>query len=297
MKTIPNLLACNAFYYYADLGRAWAFYRDVLGFEMVADFGFAKILRLAGSSYLTLVEAESGMHSAEEPKSVTTAMVTDQVEGWYDYLVASGVPMHRHLELTDGDPHDGFVALDPEDYFLEFERFNPHPENDALMPVISDLECVYPTVGTRPAALSVNATVLWLYYRDLRSMQRFYEDLLGVEMLVDQGWAKVYQVAGSGFIGLVDGEKGLHRAVEQKGVTVSFFTTDVDGWFERAAACRGFELRTPEVTHESGRVRIFVGYDPEGYFLEWDTFLNERENETLLRLMRGAEISENQHNS
>ncbi|MDP2957663.1 MAG: hypothetical protein Q8N53_14655 [Longimicrobiales bacterium] len=34
-----------------------------------------------------------------------------------------------------------------------------------------------------------------------------------------------------------------------------------------------------------GRVRTFVGYDPEGYFLEWDTFLEVQGNERLLALL------------
>ena len=38
---------------------------------------------------------------------------------------------------------------------------------------------------------------------------------------------------------------------------------------------------------ESGRVRVFVGYDPEGYFLEWDTFLDVEGNEELLELLVG----------
>ncbi|SVB43183.1 uncharacterized protein METZ01_LOCUS196037, partial [marine metagenome] len=29
-----------------------------------------------------------------------------------------------------------------------------------------------------------------------------------------------------------------------------------------------------------------VGYDPEGYFLEWDTFLDVEGNEELLRQLR-----------
>ena len=280
---VPGLQASNAFYYYADVEGAWAFYRDILGFETVADYGFAKILRVASSSYLTLVDAEFGMHTVEEPKSVTLAVVTEQVEAWYEYLKASGVAMRAEYAAREGRPHDGFVAVDPEGYYLEFERFNPHPENDALMPVLSAFEPLY--AESRPSELGVQATVLWLYYRDLDVMQQFYEDLLGATLLVDQGWAKVYQVAGSGFIGLVDGERGLHQATERKGVTVSFFTDDVDGWFERAAARPGFELRTPEVTGESGRVRVFVAYDPEGYFLEWDTFVEVEENDTLLQLL------------
>ncbi|MFC1879632.1 VOC family protein [Chloroflexota bacterium] len=286
MDTAPDLQGGNAFYYYVNLEGAWAFYRDILGLETVADFGFAKILRVAGSSYLTLVDAESGMHSAKEPKTVTLALVTDQVEKWFEYLNASGVRMHKTLELREGSAHDGFVALDPEGYFLEFERFNPHPENKSLMPLLSELEPLYPNFGARPDQLGIRATVLWLYFHDLEGIQQFYEELLGVQLLVDQGWAKVYQVAGGAFLGLVDGEKGLHQVSKQKGVTVSFFTTDVDGWFKRASTCRGFEQSTPDVTHESGRVRLFVGYDPQGYFLEWDTFLDLPENKTLLGYLK-----------
>ena len=283
--TVPGLQASNAFYYYADVEAAWAFYRDILGFETVADYGFAKILRVAPSSYLTLVDAERGMHTAEEPKSVTLAVVTEQVEGWYAYLTEAGVPMRAEYTPREGRPHDGFVAIDPEGYYLEFERFNPHPENEALLPMLSAIEPLYDADGARPAELGVQATVLWLYYRDLDVMQAFYEDLLGVDLLVDQGWAKVYPVAGSGFLGLVDGKRGLHQATEEKGVTVSFFTDDVDAWLAHVAARPDIELRTPKVTGESGRVRVFVAYDAEGYFLEWDTFLDVEGNETLLRLL------------
>jgi len=40
----PDIIATNAFYYYADVDVAWEFYRDTLGFETVVDYGFAKIM-------------------------------------------------------------------------------------------------------------------------------------------------------------------------------------------------------------------------------------------------------------
>ena len=67
----PDIIATNAFYYYNDVDAAWRFYQDTLGFETVVDYGFAKILRIAESSYLTVVKADEGMHSADEPKTVT----------------------------------------------------------------------------------------------------------------------------------------------------------------------------------------------------------------------------------
>ena len=243
-------------------------------------------MRVAQSSYLTLVDAKSGMHHVEEPKSVTLAMVTEQVAGWYDYLIASDVPMHREYKVQAGSAHDGFVALDPEGYFLEFECFNTHSENVRLLPLLSELEPIYTSIGSRPKDLGVQATVLWLYHRDLSAMQQFYEGILGVDLLVDQDWAKVYPVSGSGFIGLVDGEHGLHKTAGQKCVTVSFFTDDVEGWFEQVKVVNGFKLHTPEIISEDARVRLFVGIDPEGYFLEWDTFLKLENNQPLLKYLK-----------
>jgi hypothetical protein len=37
-----------------------------------------------------------------------------------------------------------------------------------------------------------------------------------------------------------------------------------------------------EITHEEDFVQTFVGYDPEGYFLEWDKFLPIEKNKILL---------------
>jgi catechol 2,3-dioxygenase-like lactoylglutathione lyase family enzyme len=277
----PDIQGLNAFYYYEDVERAWVFYRDVLGFETVSDFGFAKIMQVAPASYLTLVDADRGMHSTDEPKSVTLAIVTETVEEWYAYLVSEGVELRSELTLREGSAHDGFVAVDPEGYLLEFEWFNEHPENEQLSPRLERTEGLRPTAGSRPPELTVHATVLWLYYDELAPIEAFYEGLFDVDLLVDQGWAKVYTASATGYIGLVDGSRGLHQATPEKAVTVSFITSDAEGWMARASEL-GVPLRSEEMGNESDRVQTFVGFDPGGYFLEWDTFLERPGNETLL---------------
>jgi catechol 2,3-dioxygenase-like lactoylglutathione lyase family enzyme len=238
--SLPAIAATNAFYYYEDLQGAWEFYTRTLGFKTVADYGFAKILRVGPTSYLTLVDEDRGMHTSAEPKSVTLAVVTEEVEGWWEYLSEMGVEMRAPLTVEEGRPHDGFVAIDPEGYFLEFERFNQHPENEALIPVLDRIESIYPDgtetapgiLTSRPVDLGVRGTVLWLYFRDLETIQAFYREALGVGILVDQGWAKVYPASPAGFLGFVDGERGLHRATEEKAVTVSFLTSGLDTWLD-----------------------------------------------------------------
>ena len=291
----PAIVASNAFYYYADVEAAWRFYSDVLGFETAADYGFAKIMRVAPASYLTLVDAAEGMHSADEPKTATLAIVTDEVEGWHAHLTAAGVPMRGELGEVDPEaPHVGFVAVDPEGYFLEFERFQPHPENEQLMPALDVLEPLYPGAGaatTRPAELGVRATVQWLYFRDTAATNRFYERVLGTPPIVDQGWAWAFPLSASGFLGVVDGSRGLHQATDDKGVTLSLIVDDIETWYEWMRGLDDFAWRSDEIGDESGRVRVFVGYDPEGYYLEWDEFLDVEGNEDLMRqlaLVAGA---------
>lgn len=292
---LPTIRAMNAFYYYEDVEGAWAFYTRTLGFRTVADYGFAKMLRVGPTSYLTLVDESRGMHSSSEPKSVTLAVVTDEVEGWWEYLSEMGVEMRSSLGTGEGRPHDGFVAVDPEGYLLEFERFNDHPENLDLLPLLNGVEPLYPSEEdqepeaetTRPATLGVRGTVLWLYYEDLEEIQRFYRELLGQEILVDQGWAKVYPGAGTGFLGFVDGARGLHQATPEKAVTVSFFTDDLEVWRDHAVSVEGFQLRGSGITEEDGFVQAFVGFDPGGYFLEWDRFLEVEVNRELLSVLPG----------
>jgi predicted enzyme related to lactoylglutathione lyase len=298
----PEIMATNAFYYYQDLDSAWSFYTRVLGFRTVADYGFAKMVQVGPTSFLTLVDEGRGMHSAQEPKSVTLAVVTQEVEGWWAYLSEAGVEMRSPLGSEEGRPHDGFVAVDPEGYLLEFERFNEHPENRDLLPVFGNSASLYPDGGetapgvssNRPSELGVQGTVLWLYYRDLDAIQDFYGRLLGTGILVDQGWAKVYPVSesGTGFLGFVDGDRGLHGVTEEKAVTVSFFTTDVEAWLAHANQVPGFRLRGPGLTSEEDFVQTFVGFDPEGYYLEWDEFLGVPVNEDLLSLLRSREAQD-----
>ena len=282
-----NIIANNAFFYYADLDTAWRFYGEVLGLETIADYGFAKIMRIAETSYLTLVDANSGLKSADQPKTVALALVTDELDGWYDYLVTQDVAMKSSsYSPTEGSPHDGFVAVDPEGYYLEFERFNHHPENENLMPILDGLVPVYPVAGSttsRPARLGIKATVLWLYSNDVKAMSRFYEDSMGFGVTVDQGWTLIHATSPSGFIGPVDGAKGMHTWTQEKAVMVSLFTTDLEAWFAHLKNQSAFELREEGIVEETrAGAWVFVGTDPDGYLIEFDEFFEAEGNEALL---------------
>ena len=289
-RPAPRIAANLVFFYYRDLAAAQRFYEDTLGLERVLDYGFASIHRVGPTSYLGLVDETRGMHKADEPKTVTLSCVTGEVDGWHEHLVARGVSIRNPLRDATRHPTRGFVAIDPEGYFLEFETFLDHPQNKKLKDKLVDTASLYPKLGQdtsgigRPASLGVQATVFWLYYRDVAAAQRFYETVMGQELLVDQGFAKVYSSSGAGFIGLVDEAQGLHRFSESKAVNVAFVTPALDAWHERFQA-NGATIRMPLKSAEEERVRAFVGLDPAGYFLEFNWFSSAPENERILDLL------------
>ena len=141
-----------------------------------------------------------------------------------------------------------------------------------------------PSQPARPAALGVQANIVFLYYKDVPAAQRFYEDVIGLTLTVDQGFAKIYQVSPSSFIGLVDQSQGLHRASEAKPVTVSFVTAQVDQWYEYLVS-KGVKMRGPVSSATRHPTRGFVAYDPEGYFLEFETVLAHPQNAALRRAL------------
>ena len=109
---------------------------------------------------------------------------------------------------------------------------------------------------------------------------------MGFRQVVDQGWAKVYQGSRTGYIGLVDERRGMNRWSEKKAVNVSFIIDDIDGWFNTVKQRGAFPLRDTVVSDDaSGRYRAFVGYDPEGYYMEFDRFRDHPQNQALMRYL------------
>lgn len=276
--------ATNLFWYYRDRMAAKAFYTDILGLRVVAEYDNSTILQIAEDAYLTLVDDGKGMHSATEPKSVALALLTRQLPQWWDYLKEQSVNIRYPYRPREGNAHDGFVIVDPEGYLLEFEVFKQHPENEPAMPLLQsapDLP-VSPLVAGAPDRLAFHGTVAWLYYQDVLAMERFVTQTLGFPLVIDQGWAKVYPASKTGFIGLVDERRGMNDYTEEKAVNVSFWMDDLDGWWAYAQKAQPFPLRQDTLLEDAaGRYRAFVGFDPEGYFLEFDQFLDHPANTDL----------------
>lgn len=285
-RAFPPIDANLIFLYYKDLEAAKDFYGGILGLELVLDYGFAALYQMSESTFVGLIDETEGMHSAEEPKTVTLSFYTDEIDEWYDYLKEKGVSLRGPVQNAVRHATRGFVAYDPEGYFLEFERFLDDPENERLHDWLAGAESIYPleNSGGRPSGLGIRANVIWLYYEDLDEAIGFYREKMGASLLVDQGFAKVCSSSRTGFIGLVDGAEGLHPYTEEKAVTISFISIEIEAWYDRLMKA-GLSMRHELEDQSEIPVRTFVTTDTAGYFLEFDRFLDDPRNARILKIL------------
>ncbi len=117
----------------------------------------------------------------------------------------------------------------------------------------------------------IDGLITFLYYEDLDAATRFYRDVLGLRVVVDQGWAKILKLAENAHVGLVDGKRGSLRPSRDKPVMVTILVPDVDAWY---AHFERLGVPTMSEPHDVAgmNLRQFMLRDPEGYVIEIQHF-------------------------
>lgn len=124
----------------------------------------------------------------------------------------------------------------------------------------------------RPSAATLAIT--FLYYRDLPGAMRFYQDVLGLPLVIDQGWSKIYRLCPGAHVGLVDEARGMHRAADSKPVQICLRVPDVAAWHAYIATMAVAGLSGLSENDALG-IRAFVFQDPEGYQIEIQSALRD----------------------
>jgi predicted enzyme related to lactoylglutathione lyase len=123
--------------------------------------------------------------------------------------------------------------------------------------------------------MTPQSQITFLYYYDLDVPSAFYEDVMGFEMVEDQGPARIYRVAGNAYLGIVNERTGFHRAQPKNAVLVTLLVDDVEWWYEYLTGKGARVVREPELKGKSiHRHRRFVIQDPGGYTIEIQQFLH-----------------------
>ena len=121
--------------------------------------------------------------------------------------------------------------------------------------------------------LEIRAQITFLYYDDLEPIDEFYRDVMRLELVQDQGWAKIYSVNGNAFVGIVCGPRAFHKVQEKNAVLITFVVDDVFGWYDYLKD-KGVKLLTEVREVKDIQIRAFFVEDPGGYSIEIHQFLN-----------------------
>jgi catechol 2,3-dioxygenase-like lactoylglutathione lyase family enzyme len=227
------------------------------------------------------------MHSSDEPKTIAIALVTDQVGGWYQYALSQDLNIKNPPKPLADNPHHAFLVTDPGGYILEFEHFADHPENKEFIPLLNNSENIYGVKGSqRPDNLAFKASIYWLYHSNEDEAEAFYQEVMGLKMIVEQSFSDILTSSPTGYIGLVEDGIGIHNATHEKAVNVGFMTNSAQAWFDYLKEQPTFSLRTEELYHEqdgqgNNLIDIVIGYDPDNYFIEIDEFLDSELNRKI----------------
>ena len=289
MTASRDIIGNNAFLYYKNYDEATNFYGNILGFRNVFEFpDFATIFQTTKSTFITVVNDNGrGMHSSDEPKTIAIALVTDQLDGWYQYALSQDLNIKNPPKPLADNPHHAFLVTDPGGYILEFEHFADHPENNEFIPLLNNSENIYGVKGSqRPDNLAFKASIYWLYHSNEEEAEAFYQEVMGLKMSVKQSFSDILTSSPTGYIGLVEDGIGIHNATHEKAVNVGFMTNSAQAWFDYLKEQPTFSLRTEELYHEqdgqgNNLIDIVIGYDPDNYFIEIDEFLDTEFNKEL----------------
>lgn len=115
--------------------------------------------------------------------------------------------------------------------------------------------------------LSIEKSIVFIYFNDLPKAMVFYEDVMDFKLEIDQGWCKIYRTSTSGYVGLVDGNRGFHKASETKPIILCFRVADVESWHSHILE-KGIEIHHPIKNNEELKIRAFLFNDPEGHTIE-----------------------------
>jgi catechol 2,3-dioxygenase-like lactoylglutathione lyase family enzyme len=118
--------------------------------------------------------------------------------------------------------------------------------------------------------LSIDQQITFLYTRDLETTARFYEGVLGLPLVLDQGACRVYRVSGDGYLGFCQ----RAEMVEQpSGVIFTIVTDEVDEWYDLLCQ-RGVVFEKPPAVNPQYNIYHCFLRDPNGYLIEIQRFLD-----------------------
>jgi catechol 2,3-dioxygenase-like lactoylglutathione lyase family enzyme len=116
---------------------------------------------------------------------------------------------------------------------------------------------------------SIDQQVTFLYTNDLDETAHFYEEILMLPLVLDQGSCRIYRVSDDAFLGFC-----ARAAPDQPdGIIFTLVTDEVDDWYAYLQE-RAIPVEKPPTLNPTYNIYQLFVRDPNGYLIEIQTFRN-----------------------
>lgn len=125
----------------------------------------------------------------------------------------------------------------------------------------------------------IQQQITFLYCKDLSHSARFYEEVMGFQLWLDQGSCRIYHITGEAYLGICQPSKTSKGSLAVEAHTNVIFTlvTDaVDTWYEYLRAKDVHFDKAPEYNPRYAIYHCFLR-DPDGYLIEIQHFVSTSE--------------------
>lgn len=122
---------------------------------------------------------------------------------------------------------------------------------------------------------TITEQITFLYTRDIVESARFYEDVMGFALVLDQGGCRIYRITEDAYLGVCQRDDAPRQPSDlgKRNVIFTIVTDDVDGWYEYLANRRVTFEKPPAENPDYGIYHCFLR-DPSGYLIEIQRFLD-----------------------
>jgi catechol 2,3-dioxygenase-like lactoylglutathione lyase family enzyme len=129
--------------------------------------------------------------------------------------------------------------------------------------------------------LGITANNFMFYHEDLEAAAVFYEDVLGLNKVLDYGTAVMFQIADTSYITLVRGSQLKHNLSGEHPVTVSLVTDELEEWYTYLSG-QSVQMKHKNMKGGNSPEHSFIALDPAGYYLQFLRINSHAENIELL---------------
>lgn len=122
----------------------------------------------------------------------------------------------------------------------------------------------------------IESAITFLPCQDLTAVRRFYGEVLGLDLALDQRCCVIYRIEGTAYWGFCD---SLAPHADPSKTILTLVTPDVEAWHSHLKT-KGVEVDGSPRFNEKFQITHFFATDPSGYRLEVQRFEDPRWTET-----------------